>query len=219
MLEAWKEQSRLVAVIEPRYAFQSSKTEGLGRKEWVCSKDQGTELEGFKHPESSSPLSKPRRTHKRLVSDGENARRATSWLHVLGALISHLRGVCGHYPRIVGCVIMNMWCFLVLLSFKSSCFRNIFMLPTGVICQSCVSWRTQLYQAWIRCILLIWRCMIRKSRLYFTVSRKQMFHQSAVFVRWEWRLPRSRRIFLDISFLLCFLHLYRESLWGLSQNS
>lgn len=78
------------------------------------------------------PLAKPGRTHERPISGGGSARRARSCFLVLRAWISYLRGTIR--LRIVECESVDMWCFLLLLSFNYSNFRRVvFMLPTGTI--------------------------------------------------------------------------------------
>lgn len=59
-------------------------------------------------------LSKPGRTHEWLVSNGKSARRTASYLRVLGALNSYLRGAYADCSWIVKCVSVDIRCFKVL---------------------------------------------------------------------------------------------------------
>lgn len=77
----------------------------------------------------------------------KNARRATSCLRVLGALISYPRGACSDDSWILVCLSVGVWWFLGLLSFNSSCFEA-YLCCLLVWYATCVSWRTQRYWAW-----------------------------------------------------------------------
>lgn len=61
---------------------------------------------------------------------------------VLGALISYLDGACADRSRMVGYVSVDIGCVVYVPSYKSSNFRRIFVLPTGVIHHSSPSLHT-----------------------------------------------------------------------------
>lgn len=136
-LGTWKKQLRLVAVVQPRRAFQPSITKGPRRIERLFSKDQ--ELGVQKSRKFFCIQKLDRRTHKPPGQRWKTCK--TSYvcvrLSILGALNSYLRGACENRSRIVECVNVGVWHFLLLLIFKSSNVRSIFVLLTGVIRHSC----------------------------------------------------------------------------------